>query len=63
MDIAHGVRPVDIGTVAAVVGKLGIIQRVAYRFLQDWRDNFLYADWDSQRHILPDFDEDTLSSS
>lgn len=42
IDIAHGVATVDVHTVVEVVTKLKIIEQVAYSFLRDWRDNFLY---------------------
>ena len=47
-DLAHGNEPVNVEKVASVVDKLDIIQRVAYRFLQDWRDKLLYGDGNYQ---------------
>lgn len=43
--IAHGATSVDPKTVAAVVGELDTIQRVARRFLQDWQSQILDAEW------------------
>jgi hypothetical protein len=40
--IAHGVTPIDVHTVAEVVGRLKTIEPVAYKFLRDWHDRFLY---------------------
>lgn len=57
-DIAHGAGSVDIEKVSSVVGKLDMIQRVAHRFLQDWRDKFLYVDWGVSSEGLPDSDEE-----
>jgi hypothetical protein len=51
-DVAHGVSSVDIHKVAVVAGRLGTIERVAYRFLRDWRDRMLHADRDPLKEIL-----------
>ena len=58
-NIAHGIVPVGIETIALVVGKLGMIQQVSYRFLQDWRDKFLHVDWDASSQSLPTSDEES----
>lgn len=58
-DIAHGVSSVSIDKVASVVNELDVIERVAYRFLKDWRDKFLDVDWASGGN-LPRRDEDAL---
>jgi hypothetical protein len=57
-DLAHGNEPVNVEKVASVVDKLDITQRVAYRFLQDWRDKLLCGDWELSSEKLPDSDED-----
>jgi hypothetical protein len=36
-DIAHGIAAVDIQQVEEVIARLDMIQRVAQRFLSDWR--------------------------
>ncbi len=59
-NIAHGVSPVGIETVASVVDKLGTIRSVAYRFLRDWRGKYLYADWDASSQSLQGSDEEAL---
>jgi hypothetical protein len=41
--IAHGISPVDIETVTSVMNRLDVIQRVAHRFLWDWREEILHA--------------------
>lgn len=58
-NIAHGTVPVGIETIALVVGKLDMIQQVAHRFLQGWRDAFLHADWDASSQSLPTSDEES----
>jgi hypothetical protein len=42
-DIAHGAGAVDIAQVASVAASLDAIRQVAHRFLQDWRQKFLYV--------------------
>ncbi len=59
-NIAHGVIPVDIETVASVVGRLDAIRRVAYRFLRDWGDTVLRADWGASSMPISNSDEGAL---
>jgi hypothetical protein len=40
-DIAHGIASVDVRRVEMVLAKLNDIQKVAHKFLSDWKDNQL----------------------
>lgn len=59
-NIAHGISPVSIETVESVIDKLDMIQRVAYSFLQGWRNKVLYADLVSARQRPSSSDEEVL---
>ncbi len=54
-DIAHGIKPVDIRKVTLVLSKVDTIQQVAWRFLQEWEDNFLSVGWQEPSESLTDF--------
>jgi hypothetical protein len=58
--IAHGISPVDIETVTSVINRLDVIQRVAHRFLWDWREDILHAGWDPASQSAPNSDDEAL---
>lgn len=58
--IAHGISPVGIEIVTLVVNRLDVIQRVAHRFLRDWREEILPAGWDPANQSASDSDEEAL---
>ena len=61
IDIAHGLKPVGIETVASVVDRLEEIERVAFRFLEGWDTKYLGTEWRILGENLPDSDGKALT--
>lgn len=59
-NIAHGVSTIGVETVTSVINKLDTIQRVAHRFLWDWRGEFLHAGWATESQSARNPDEEAL---
>jgi hypothetical protein len=58
VDVAHGLKSIDIYIVAEVAQRLPVIEQVCFRFLTDWRERFLGMDRQPPSETRPAFSQE-----